>query len=46
MNETLKKLLLVDTGDQGPNILSKSDKRIAMQPGVDDFDKYFEPTIS
>lgn len=40
MNETLVKLLLVHTGDEGPNILNKFDKRIAMQPEVDDFDEY------
>lgn len=40
MNETLIKLLLVDMGDEGPNILNKFDKRIAMQPEVDDFEGY------
>jgi hypothetical protein len=40
MNETLIKLLMVDMRDEDPNILYKFDKRIAMQPEVDDVDKY------
>jgi hypothetical protein len=40
MNETLIKLLLVHMGDEGPDILNRFDKRIAMQPEVDDFDEY------
>jgi len=40
MNETLIKLLLVHMGAEDPNIPHKFDKRIAMQPEVDDFEGY------
>jgi hypothetical protein len=40
MNETLVKLLLVGMGDEDPNILNRFDRRIAMQPEVDDFEGY------
>ncbi len=40
MNETLIKLLRVYLGDEKSDILNKWDKRIAMQPEVDDFDEF------